>query len=38
MKHKNEYDPPPSKKINIRIGSPKKKKPQKNDKNIQYNS
>lgn len=37
MKHKNEYDPPPLQKKIISIGSPKKK-PQKNDKNIQYNS
>lgn len=38
MKHKNEYDPLPSKK-NISIGSLKKeKKTQKNDKNIRYNS
>lgn len=38
MKHKNEYDPPPSKKKISASGILKKKTKQKNDKNIRYNS
>lgn len=37
MKHKNEYDPPPPKK-KISASGLLKKNPQKNDKNIRYNS
>lgn len=38
MKHENEYDPPQKKKISASGLLKKKKKPQKNDKNIGYNS